>query len=169
MWCHAISCYVMRYHVRSCYVVWYHVRSCDIMWGHVMTMCKNCDQVCVLNPQVLGVRLLEKFLCPPGPEHGEKGIPEAKITSRNLPPLPPSLHPSSSFKNSMQIGLGNLWNRWIWIYGEIVKTLPAQYEITFKTLTESLLVLFLSNHPACCCFQLRNKLSFHFMLQVDES
>ena len=82
-----------------------------------MTMCKNCDQVCVLNPQVLGVCLLEKFLCPPGPEHGEKGIPEVKKKKAGIflhslhPSIPPSLLPLSSFKNSMQIGLGNLWDR----------------------------------------------------------
>ena len=42
-----------------------------------MTMCavckdKCCDQVCVLSPQVLGVCLLEKLLCPPGPETQEE-------------------------------------------------------------------------------------------------
>ena len=86
------------------------------MRGHEMTMCKNCDQVCVLNPQVFGVCLLEKFLCPPGPEHGKKGIPEVNnkqefSSTPSIPPIPPSLLPSSSFKNSMQIGLGNLWDR----------------------------------------------------------
>ena len=86
-----------------------------------MTMCKDkcCDQVCVLSPQVLGVCLLEKFLCPPGPEHGKKGIPEVdnKQDSPSTLSIPPPSLLSSSINTILQelvcrlVGLGNLWDK----------------------------------------------------------